>query len=259
MSTVVLFSGGAASYIAAKRQVEKYGKDNVTLLFTDTRMEDVDLYRFLRDAETVLGVPVTEQSDGRDVWQVFFDERYLGNSRIDPCSKILKRQQSKKFMAEQDSEATTVTLGITWNEKHRLEKMHRFWEPFKLEAPLTEPPYLTKQDMLGEIRADGIEPPGLYEQGFAHNNCGGACVKAGKGQWAQLYREMPERYLYHEEKEQELREYLGKEVAILKERVGGEARYVTLMEFRKRLEAEEVSQGELLDVGGCGCFAGGVA
>lgn len=256
MSTIVLFSGGAASYIAAKRQVSKYGADNVTLLYTDTRSEDADLYRFLGDAEKVLGVPVTRVADGRDVWEVFHDERYLGNSRIDPCSRVLKREQSKKYMAECDPETTTVTLGITWDEKHRLDKMHRFWSPFVLEAPLTEPPYLTRDDMYSEIRADGIELPAMYRRGFRTNNCGGACVKAGKGQWAQLWREMPERYLYHEEKEQELREHLGKDVAILKERVDGEARYLTLREFRERLEAREVSQGELADVGGCGCFAG---
>ncbi len=29
----------------------------------------------------------------------------------------------------------------------------------------------------------GIEPPRLYKMGFKHNNCGGACVKAGISQW----------------------------------------------------------------------------
>lgn len=53
MHHVVMFSGGAASYVAAKRVIEKYGKENVTLLFADTRTEDETLYEFVAQAEIV--------------------------------------------------------------------------------------------------------------------------------------------------------------------------------------------------------------
>src|SRR5690606_21573486 len=63
------------------------------------------------------------------------------------------------------------------------------------------------------------------------------------------------RYLYHERREQELRDFLGKDVAILLDRRGGGARPMTLREFRERLEADD-KQLDLNEWGGCGCFSG---
>ena len=74
--------------------------------------------------------------------------------------------------------------------------------------------------------------------GFEHNNCGGFCVKAGQAQFERLLKMMPERYAYHEAKEQELREYLDKDVAIMRDRSGGKSRPLTMREFRERLEAD---------------------
>jgi len=79
-------------------------------------------------------------------------------------------------------------------------------------------------------------------------------VKAGQGHFALLYRTMPERYLYHERREQELRDFLGKDVAILLDRRGGGARPMTLREFRERLEAND-KQLDMSEWGGCGCFS----
>src|SRR5689334_14206991 len=54
---VVMFSGGAGSWGAAKRTVERYGAENTRLLFTDTLIEDEDLYRFLIEGSAnVVGI-----------------------------------------------------------------------------------------------------------------------------------------------------------------------------------------------------------
>jgi len=37
---IVLYSGGALSWAAAMRTIERHGRDDVRLLFTDTCMED---------------------------------------------------------------------------------------------------------------------------------------------------------------------------------------------------------------------------
>ena len=50
MQHVVMFSGGAGSWMTAKRVAEKHGTDNLILLFADTLIEDEDLYRFLDEA-----------------------------------------------------------------------------------------------------------------------------------------------------------------------------------------------------------------
>ena len=67
--------------------------------------------------------------------------------------------------------------------------------------PLAEPPFKNKTRIIEDIRKLGVQEPRLYAAGFAHNNCGGFCVKAGVGQMVHLWKTLPERYLEHEQKE----------------------------------------------------------
>ncbi|GIE90476.1 hypothetical protein [Actinoplanes regularis] len=83
---VVQYSTGITSFCAALRIAEKYGTNNLVLLFADVLTEDPDNYRFLADSSRYLGVPVTRVCDGRTPWQLFGDVRYLGNSRLAPCT-----------------------------------------------------------------------------------------------------------------------------------------------------------------------------
>src|SRR3990167_2195661 len=171
MKHVVLFSGGAASYCAAKRVIERHNREDITLLYCDTKSEDEDLYRFLDDCESVLG-RITRIAEGRDIWQVFKDERFLGNHLVDPCSKILKRQFGDKYINHHfHAPLTVLYVGFDWNEGHRFDTAKERRKPFVVEATLMEKPLLEKCDMLEIIKADGIKPPRLYEMGFAHNNC----------------------------------------------------------------------------------------
>ena len=203
---VVLFSGGAASWGAAKRTAERDGLDGLTLLFSDTKTEDPDLYRFLDEAAADVGAPLVKIADGRNIWQVFRDERYLGNSRADPCSKILKRELSRKWLeANRDPATTTLVYGFDWTEVHRLDKVARAWAPWAVAAPLTDRPYVAKADLLADLRARGIRPPRLYDLGFEHNNCGGGCVKAGIGHFVRLHDTLPEVYAEWEANEQTMR------------------------------------------------------
>lgn len=192
----------------------------------------------------------------RTPWDVFRDERFLGNSRADPCSKILKRQALDRWRAANlDPEATVLYVGIDWTEEHRFTRVRERVAPWHVEAPMCEPPYISKLDMLAALRSAGIEPPRLYGMGFSHNNCGGFCIKAGHAHFANLLRQMPARYAFHEQKERELRAVLG-DVSILNDRAGGGPRRpLTLEAFRERLEAG--GQFDLFDLGGCGCFAEG--
>ena len=59
MKHIVFMSGGAGSYCAAKRVIERHGKQDVILLFQDVLIEDADLYEFLNKAESFLDVPIT--------------------------------------------------------------------------------------------------------------------------------------------------------------------------------------------------------
>jgi hypothetical protein len=249
-----MFSGGAASWAAAKRVSERYPPPtSLVLLFTDTKTEDEDLYRFLDEAAADVGGELVRLADGRDIWQVFKDERFLGNSRADPCSRILKRDLSRAWIEEHCDPAKTILyLGMDWTEMHRLDRARLAWTPWVVEGPMTEPPYRTKAEILDDLRAAGIRPPRLYDLGFAHNNCGGGCIKAGQSHFAHLLQVFPARYAEWETKEEDVRQHIGADVAILRDRTDGESAPLTLRALRERLEAGATLP--MFDLGGCGCF-----
>lgn len=258
MTYVVQFSGGASSYCAAKRTIEKHGKENVVLLFCDTLTEDPDTYRFLNQAARHFRIMLNSIADGRDSWQVFKDERFLGNSRTDPCSRILKRELAKKWMTRFFTPQTAVkVMGYGWDEQHRHDDTTEACAPWVCESPLLEKPLIDQDQMLQIIRDDGIEPPILYSQGAPHNNCGGGCVKAGQAHWAWLLKAKPDEYVKWERNEQGLRIFLGKDVAMMKtsrgaKEIGKKNRPLTLVEFRSWVESGAYDKE---DFGACSCFA----
>ena len=256
---VVMYSGGIGSWAAGMRGAERYGRENTTLLFCDTNMEDEDLYRFLHEGAEVIGVPVTIIADGRTPWEVFRDERFLGNSRVDPCSKILKRNLADQWVASRyhpDACIRLVGMDFCQREKLRLETLQARSAPYQVDAPLFWSPPLDKDMAKLLAMKHGLRIPRLYELGATHNNCGMACVKAGQEQWALLYRTMPERYAYHMAKEEELRQYLGKDVSILRDRRGGKSRPLTLRMFADRLEnSPELPMFKDDSQESCDCFA----
>lgn len=252
MKHVVMFSGGVSSWAAARRVADRHGTADLTLLFSDTKIEDVDLYRFIHEAAANIGVPLTVIADGRTPWEVFRDVRMIGNSRIDPCSRVLKRELLDRWRnANCDPSDTTVYLGISWDEVQRLDRVRSRVGPWTYEAPMCEKPYLEKRDMLRLALSQGLRPPRLYDLGFPHNNCGGFCVKAGQAQFKLLLKTMPERYAAHEAEEEKMRTMLGANVSVMRDRTGGESRPLTMREFRERIEAK--GEVDLFDWGGCGC------
>jgi len=289
-----MFSGGIGSWAAAQRAGQRHPGQTVLALFADTLIEDEDLYRFVVEAtasvagvqagdlaDVALRLPGLRQmdarkaalaslatqameripglvwiSDGRTPWDVFRETRFVGNSRVDKCSQFLKRELLDAWRdANLDPADTTVYVGIDWTEAHRFERLRlRFGASWHVEAPMCEPPYVTKPDMLRDLSARGIRPPRLYALGFSHNNCGGFCIKAGHAHFANLLRTMPDRYAYHEEQEESMRVELG-DVAILNDRSGGGPRRpVSLRAFRERVESG--GSYDLFAFGGCGCFTG---
>ncbi len=318
-----MYGGGLTSYEAAKRAINRFGREHVEIWFADTRMEDEDLYRFNRDVEKILDHPIRVFSQGLNVWDIFHRERFLGNSRIDPCSKFLKRVPLRKALESEYPNWSCVVCNNNWvprvserveivdlmkriivepicescminddnysiavmNMRKCIEKygsdsvksralirsiskriersstenrfvrvvlgmdiiedcdrLHRaasYWKPFVNWFPLAEKPFVHKSDIIEELRAINIREPRLYGAGFAHNNCGGFCVKAGIGQMVHLLEVMPERYNYHEQKELEFQEFIEKEVTILSQTTKGERHNLSLQELRKRVEAGE--------------------
>jgi 3'-phosphoadenosine 5'-phosphosulfate sulfotransferase (PAPS reductase)/FAD synthetase len=258
MKHLVMFSGGLGSWMAGKIVVERYGVEDVELIFADTKIEDEDLYRFLEEGAENIGAPLVTIAEGRTPWEVFHDTRFLGNSRVGNCSRVLKREFIRKWIKERyEPDECVMYLGIDGMEAQRQERAAEWWKPYRVESPLCEPPFVSYGQIKDRLATEGIEIPRLYKLGFAHNNCGGFCVRSGQGQFAHLLKVMPGRYAYHEAKEQELREYLGADVTILRRQEKNVRIKMTLTEFRKRTQGDgDDSQLELLDWGGCSCLVG---
>lgn len=257
-------SGGIGSW-AAGRRVEALMKpgDRLVNLFADVKGsstdpdvgEDQDTYRFLADAAARSSGEFIRVADGRTIWEVFTDNRFLGNSRLANCSKFLKQIPCHQWLAANAPRPadTVVYIGIDWSEQHRIPAVRAAYSPYRVEFPLTEPPWLDKADMLAWARSEGLEPPRAYALGYAHNNCGGGCVRSGQGQFLKLLTENPVRFARWERGEVELRAHLGKDVAICNDRRGGGPRRpLPLTLLRQRAQAGEETDPD--DIGGCGCF-----
>lgn len=297
-------SGGVGSYSAARRYVDQNGHDKLELLFTDTLCEDQDAYRFLiAGAANLYGIqlpdgflpeiadfPAWEDRiayktfvvdlairaaaiiprlhwliDGRDVWDIYEKERFLGNSSADPCSKILKRESADRWLRQNcDPLATRIIVGIDYEEVERFEgnaktgakglRRRMAQKGWTFIAPLCDRPLLSWADRRRRLIDEGLWLPRLNQIGFAHNNCGGFCCKGGQGHWKKLLTEFPERYAYAERRENEIREVLG-DVSMLQDRRGGEKKPLTLTALRTR----ELDDAEASDMGACGCFFGDAA
>jgi 3'-phosphoadenosine 5'-phosphosulfate sulfotransferase (PAPS reductase)/FAD synthetase len=182
---IVQFSGGLGSWGSARFLRDALGiePERMTLLFADTNGEDPDLYRFLHEAAADIGAPlVVLDNDGRTIWDAFREARMIGNTRLSVCSRMLKQKPCRDWLTENTDPAdTTVVVGIDWTEVHRLPAIERNWAPWLALAPLAEPGAYSKRDILDLLADAGIEPPRMYAQGFAHNNCAGACVRSGTG------------------------------------------------------------------------------
>jgi len=268
MRIIVSYSGGLTSYEAGRRAMALHGSDSVEWWFCDTLSEDPDLYRFTRDIEKLHGIKVrrlvakelTESQDstpGAALWDLFDSQGMIANTRADFCSRIAKRDLFRDTLADEcDADDTMIVIGM--DEIHDCDRIKRTRSYFKAYGwdtwfPLTEDPIVFKDEIAAGLAAHGIDQPMLYDIGAPHNNCGGFCVKAGMGQFSWLLKEMPDRYAYHERREQEFRSRTGKDVSILRDRRGGQTRPLTLERLRERIEAGE--RFKMKESSSCSCFS----
>jgi len=252
---VVFYSSGIGSWAAAKRVAQQHGSQDLVLLFADTLIEDPDNYRFLEDGAKNIGGLLVKVADGRTPFEVFRKERLIGNSRIAPCSHILKQTPCLRWLKQNDPAAlAALFVGIGWDEIHRLPAIVRNWAPWTIHAPMTDPPYLDRLQILNWVRQEGLEPPRSYQMGFPHSNClQRGCIKGGIAYWRHVLRTLPESFALAEEEEAALRSYLGKDHSHLTKSVNGQKMPYTLEQLR--LDESVGTQSDLFDWGGCGCFA----
>lgn len=251
---IVSFSGGAASFAAAVELIWKYPKEDILLVFCDTLIEDEDLYRFIDEAAEKLGLPLIKLCKGETPWEVFERKKYQGNSRIAHCTTELKGKMFAEWLSKNyKPDECVIHFGFHYSELDRLETARYNWQPYKCEAPLCWRPIKPYSYTMQVIEQHGIKIPRLYEMGFTHNNCGGFCVKAGQAHFANLLETMPERYKFHEEKQEELMLKVPNVRPFLRMTVNGKLEYITLRQYREYLQAGK--SYNVNETGGCNCFS----
>ena len=168
------FSCGAASAVATKLAIEKYGLDAVEIYYTDTGGEHEDNVRFRLECEAWFGNPVIVLKSEKyaDIDEVFEARKFLVNHMGAPCTGEMKRIPGDKVWQIGDVEI----YGYHAAESHRVKKWQRQNNEKIIECPLIERS-LTKEDCIGILDRVGIMPPFMYLLGFLNNNCIG-CVKA---------------------------------------------------------------------------------
>jgi hypothetical protein len=232
MRHIVALSGGAGSAWVAIWAVRQ-GLDPV-LYFNDTKWEDQDLYRFNADLSAYLGIPITEDSDGRSPEDVFYDMRFLGNNRVPLCSRVLKAERLQKYAQQGDM----LYFGIEPTEPHRAIRIKQIYESLGVSVrfPLIETG-TDKSQIFADLESFGLRLPRMYAEGFSHNNCAGGCVRAGEAHWKITYRVRPDVFQQRMELEDTMREYLGGNPTILKGQ--------TLRQLKARIDAQpEIDFGE---------------
>lgn len=253
ITCVVHYSGGVCSWASAKRATQWFGTSGMVLLFADTKIEDPTLYEFLFSSAQNVGAPLVVIADGRTPFQVFWDEKMIANTRADLCSRILKRDLLNAWVSDNAPNSAQV-FGLSWDEQHRHDRLVSRFAPLAVFSPMCAPPYLTKNEMLEWARKEGLTPCSLYDDGFPHANCGGGCIKAGIKHFEHLYRTRREVFDRWMNEEETLREHIGKDVSILRDRRGGKSKPLTLRSLKERLDSNrQLSFDESMDWGGCGC------
>lgn len=202
--TIVWFSCGAASAVAAKQSIERWPEREVVVVCCDTRpSEHPDNYRFSQDVEKWLGAQVVagpshaaaapriityiKSAKFTTVEEVFEKTRYMAGVGGARCTTELKKIPRLEFAAPDDRHV----FGFTFDEQKRVREFTKRNPELLLDWPLIDS-RTTKKDCYRIISEAGIELPAMYLLGFDNNNCPG-CVKASSPwYWAMVRKHFPE-------------------------------------------------------------------
>lgn len=192
MKHIVQFSGGVGSAMAAYLVAQKQPKENIILLYHDVPMgQDEDTYRFNDDVSNFLGIPITEVSDGRTLWEVINAHHSLPSMFIPFCTDDLKQKMGEKFYKTL-TEPFILYTGYCIEEKKRVEKAkEKMTRP--TEFPVYEARLTSKQCKQIIANEWGIKLPRVYKY-FEHNNCIPCFKSTSYEYWRKVYEYFPERY-----------------------------------------------------------------
>lgn len=186
----VWFSCGAASAVAAKLTLERYGNlCDVRVVNNPVAEEDEDNRRFLADVQDWLGVTIEDARNSKypnasaeEVW-----DRRGGMSfpRGAPCTVALKKEARQQWEARNKPDWHVFGFGAEEQDRH---DMFTLTERANV-LPLLIDAGLTRQLCLEYIVNAGLAPPRSYALGWPNANCKG-CVKATSPTYWNFVREV---------------------------------------------------------------------
>jgi hypothetical protein len=269
--TIIASLGGGftSSALMPRILLEQYDKSQLKFVNCVLPNEHPDMWRLFDAIEEKLGIEVTyiafhpenkwqlvnkeDRDNKKKLWtpfDVFFWRGFIGNSRNDPCSSFLKRETIYHYVSDKYSPIEAViAVGIHDDEFDRTAAIRSNWEQkgWEVMFPALGSDTYTKEEENCLIEKWYGVTLDLYTKGFKHNNCAGACVKAGQRQWAQLWYYYPEVYAEWEQLERDWQErwagIRGKNYYILKMMRNKKYEYVSLEDFRKTV-VEPAANGD---------------
>ncbi len=181
------FSCGITSAVACKMTVDKYGKDNVVLIYFEIDSAHEDNERFILESEKWIGVKIERRRSKKykDQFDVIEKTRYVNGPGGARCTKELKKDV--RVAVEKEIKYEHQVFGFEFAKKE-INRAIRFSQQYPHTSPIFPliESKLTKEQCAGILLNAGIALPTMYTLGFHNNNCK-MCVKGGKG-YANLIR-----------------------------------------------------------------------
>lgn len=174
----IWFSCGAASAVAAKKTIEKYGDIcTIRVINSPIKEEHKDNRRFLKAVEKWLGqkveIATNKKFPSGSAVAVWKKRKYMSGVSGAPCTLKLKKEA--RYQWEKDHPADWHVLGFTADEKKRHDLFVIAERSNVIPVLIDEG--ITKKDCFKILKEAGIEIPEIYKLGAPNANCIG-CVKA---------------------------------------------------------------------------------
>lgn len=208
-------SGGVTSAVACKIAQDIY--PHCRFIFIDTKNEDDDSYRFIKDLEVWYGQNIEhitneDYSSIQEVWRRYNGMNFAHGAI---CSTDLKRVVRERWARE--NEFSYQVFGFDVDEIKRVKGMKTNYPEINPIFPLLLHS-LSKKDCIKIVSDAGIQLPAAYRYGFLNNNClKTGCVQGGIGYWQKMRAEFPDKFDKMAAMEHELTERKGSPVTMLKD------------------------------------------
>lgn len=195
MKTIVVwFSCGAASAVAAKKTIEKYGATHkIRVVNNPIKEEHTDNLRFLADCEKWLGLNIESATNKEypscSIYDVFKKRRYVSGVAGAPCTLELKKKARQQW--EELNHFDETVLGFTADEVKRHE---RFCLTERKILPVLIEEKITKEDCFKILNEAGIKLPEVYSLGFPNANCIGCVKSSSPSYWNLVRKNFPDRF-----------------------------------------------------------------